>query len=81
MARLLHDADAMTSNNQNPKYIRPARVRALAKTRGRRVSKEFLSLLDACVRDKVERACVAHNGSKITLDSAMAVYVGAVPKP
>lgn len=56
--------------------IKPAIVRAIAKARGRRVSKEFLDVLNQYVIRKVTECAETHNGSKKTLDAAVAGFNG-----
>ena len=63
-----------------PEFLRLSSVRTLVRSRGKRSSHAFEMLLDALVKDKIERACAVHNGGKITLDATVAAYVGAIPK-
>lgn len=58
----------------NKPIIRPASVRAIAKAHGKRVSAQFLSALDAYVREKINLACLEHNGGRKTIDAALAAY-------
>ena len=51
-------------------------VRKLIKESGRRVSPEFLQLLDRHIEAKVKKACDTHNGAKKTLDAAVAGVAG-----
>ena len=59
--------------------IRRSVVRRYIKARGRRTSNAFLVVLNDHVAGIIERACKAHNGGKITLDAAVAAYVGCRP--
>lgn len=56
-------------------HIKASAVRKAAKARGKRVSKDFLEALDRLVEHKLNQACDQHNGSKKTLDSAVAGLV------
>jgi hypothetical protein len=58
------------------KYIVASNIKKLAKAKGRRVGQDFLAAIDNYVARKVEIACSVKNGSKITLDADVAVYVG-----
>jgi hypothetical protein len=51
-------------------------VRKLIKDSGRRVSPEFLQLLDRHIETTVKKACETHNGSKKTLDASIAGMIG-----
>jgi hypothetical protein len=57
-------------------FIKPAAIRKMAKAAGRRVGKDFLMALENFVGRKVEIALTVKNGTKITLDADVAVYVG-----
>jgi hypothetical protein len=59
-------------------YIVRSHVVKVCKANGRRVGADFLLALDEFVRRKVGAACRVHNGSKKTLDSAVAGMVGLV---
>ena len=52
------------------------KVKAFCKAHGRRVGKDFLEELEIFVQRKLDKACKAHNGGKVTLDQAVANYVG-----
>jgi hypothetical protein len=71
-------------NNTLPNYDKPiikeSAIRKIAKHYGRRVSKEFLNQLNQFVLSKVRDACITHNGSKKTLDAAVAGFNGIVPR-
>lgn len=56
-------------------YIKASVIRKVAKTHGKRVSKDFLEALDRLVEHKLTQACEQHNGSKKTLDAAVAGLV------
>ena len=56
-------------------YIKPASIKKLVKSHGKRTSKEFLESLDRLVERKVNQAIAEHNGGKKTLDSAVAAYI------
>lgn len=60
----------------SPKYFKGSVVRKLIKDSGRRVSPEFLQLLDRHIETIVKKACETHNGSKKTLDATIAGMVG-----
>jgi hypothetical protein len=57
-------------------FINRAAIRKLVKTKGRRVGADFLAAIDSFVARKVEIACTVKNGTKVTLDADVAVYVG-----
>jgi hypothetical protein len=63
----------MTTKNN---IIKPSVVKAIAKQNGRRVSKEFIDLLNQYVIRKVVECSETHNGKKKTLDAAVAGYNG-----
>ncbi len=56
-------------------YLKPAAVKRLIKTHGKRTSKEFLEALDRYVEAKLHTAAGEHNGGKKTVDAAVAAYV------
>jgi len=58
------------------KYVVASNVKKLARGKGRRCGADFLMALDNWIARKVEVACSVKNGSKITLDADMAVYIG-----
>lgn len=58
------------------RYLNVKAVRMLANQEGKRVGKDFLLSLDMHIEQKIIKACSVHNGGKVTLDSAVAVYVG-----
>jgi hypothetical protein len=60
----------------SPKYFKGSVVRKLIKDSGRRVSPEFLQLLDRHIETTVKKACETHNGSKKTLDASIAGMIG-----
>ena len=60
----------------SPKFFKGSVVRKLIKESGRRVSPEFLQLLDRHIEAKVKKACDTHNGAKKTLDAAVAGVAG-----
>lgn len=60
----------------NHNVIKPSVVKAIAKAHGRRVSKEFIDLLNQYVIRKVTDCATTHNGSKKTIDAAVAGYNG-----
>ena len=59
-------------------YIVRSHVVKVCKANGRRAGADFLLALDEFVRRKVRGACLVKNGSKITLDAAVAGAVGLV---
>jgi hypothetical protein len=56
-------------------YIKPSTIKKLAKSHGKRVSKDFIEALDRYLEKKIVVACQEHNGGKKTLDSALAGYI------
>ena len=60
----------------SPKFFKGSVVRQIIKESGRRVSPDFLQLLDAHIEAKVRKACGMHHGSKKTLDAAIAGLAG-----
>lgn len=56
-------------------YIKTSAIKKLAKTHGKRVSADFLAVLDQLVENKVIIATKEHNGGKKTMDSAVAGFV------
>lgn len=58
------------------KYINQSSIKALVNKCGKRTGKDFLYSLDLFIEQKVKKACEVHNGSKKTLDSSVAGYVG-----
>ena len=60
----------------NYNVIKPSVVRAIAKSCGRRVSKDFIVLLNNYVCRKIEDCANTHNGTKKTIDCAVAGYNG-----
>lgn len=66
----------------NIQYIKASLIKKLAKSHGRRVSKQFLVALDGYVEKKILLACETHNGGKVTLDEGIAhhLFVGGFKK-
>jgi hypothetical protein len=60
-------------NYDNPNYIRPARIRAFAKRHGRRVSRDFIALLERSIEDALLRALNDTTTTKVTLDAQAAL--------
>jgi len=58
------------------RYLNVAAVRTLVNREGKRVGKDFLLSLDIHIEQKLLAACKVHNGSKKTLDSSVAYFVG-----
>lgn len=56
-------------------YIKTANLKKLAKSQGKRVSKDFAEALDRFVEKKMNQALLEHNGGKKTLDQALAGYI------
>ena len=56
-------------------YIKPAAVKKLIKSHGKRTSKDFIEALDRYVERAVLRAVAEHNGGKKTIDADVAAYV------
>lgn len=53
-------------------YIKPAAVKRLIKTHGKRTAAEFLLALDNYVERAIVRAATEHNGGKKTVDASVA---------
>lgn len=70
------EAKKDTNAYYSPKYFKGSVVRKLIKEHGRRVSPEFLQLLDRHIELTVKKACETHNGTKKTLDASVAGSVG-----
>ena len=66
----------------NIQYIKASLIKKLAKSHGKRVSKDFLLALDGYVEKKILLACETHNGGKVTLDGGIAhhLFVGGFKK-
>jgi hypothetical protein len=58
------------------KYIKRSAIKALAKSKGKRVSEQFLFILDAYIGNKISIACETHNGGRKTLKGDLAVMIG-----
>lgn len=58
------------------KHIKPTAIKAIAKAAGRRVSSDFLAVLDAFVERKVKDAAKVHNGGRKTICPRCAGQVG-----
>lgn len=58
------------------RYLCVARIKQKAKEKNRRVGSDFLMTLDVFIEKKIDQACGVHNGSKKTLDSAVAGFIG-----
>ena len=56
-------------------FIKPAAVKKLIKSHGKRTSKDFIEALDRYVERAVLRAVAEHNGGKKTIDADVAAYV------
>lgn len=56
-------------------FIKPAAVKALIKSHGKRTSKDFIEALDRYVERALARAAAEHNGGKKTVDASVAGYV------
>lgn len=59
----------------NIQYVKASLIKKLAKSHGKRVSKDFIIALDAYVERKIADACATHNGGKKTLDGGLAHYL------
>jgi len=57
------------------KYLNKKQIKLLAKEHNKRVGKAFLEELNRHVEHKVIKACETWNGSKKTLDQAVASIV------
>jgi len=53
-------------------YIKPAAVKKLIKSHGKRTAAEFILALDAYVERAIIRAASEHNGGKKTVDASVA---------
>jgi hypothetical protein len=51
-------------------------IKEIAKSHNKRVSKQFIEILDGFVTRKIEAACKVHNGSKKTIDEQVAGFIG-----
>lgn len=58
------------------KFVKASQVRKYCNERGRRVSPDFLTVLDSHISRKLTKACSVHNGGKKTLDPYVAGFVG-----
>jgi len=58
------------------RFLNVKAVREACKENGRRVGKDFLSLLDEHIQESLRLACEVHNGGKKTLGADVAGYVG-----
>ena len=76
MSDTTENTKATTQPYYSPKFFKGSVVRKLIKESGRRVSPEFLQLLDKHIEAKVKKACDTHNGAKKTLDAAVAGVAG-----
>lgn len=61
-------------------YLKVKSIRQFVKTKGRRVGKDYLDLLNSHIQDCLEKGCQTFNGSKITLDQYIAIYTGLARK-
>lgn len=66
---------AQASTYYSPKYFKGSIVRKQIKDAGRRVSPEFLKLLDAHIDATIVKAC-AVQGTKKTMDTSTAIAIG-----
>ena len=57
-------------------FINASAIKAYCKVNGRRCGKEFLEQVNRAVASRLEYAVHIKNGGKITLDRAVACYVG-----
>ncbi|MEI6194387.1 MAG: hypothetical protein WCS42_08655 [Verrucomicrobiota bacterium] len=57
-------------------FLNCSAVRRFCNERGRRISPEFLRLLDLHLRQKLTQSCAVHNGTRQTLDASVATFVG-----
>ena len=58
------------------RYLNQKAVKERIKASGRRCGKDFLSLLDAFVEEKIGAACRVHDGGKKTLSASVGLYSG-----
>jgi hypothetical protein len=64
-----------------PQYIKASKVRAFCNEKGKRVTPQFLRLVDEHLRQKLTAACSVHNGGRRTLDGTVAGFVGITSRP
>ena len=76
MSETTEEKKETTQAYYSPKYFKGSVVRKLIKDSGRRVAPEFLQLLDRHIETTLKKACETHNGSKKTLDAAIAGMIG-----
>jgi hypothetical protein len=63
------------ASNTKTVYIKTSAIKKFAKTHGKRVSADFLAVLDQWVENKIIIAAKEHNGGKKTMDSAVAGFI------
>jgi hypothetical protein len=66
----------MADIERKPTLVRASLVKKIAKQGGKRVSSQFIELLEAFVQKKVDAAVACHNGGKKTIDQEVAVWCG-----
>ncbi len=57
-------------------FLNGSAVRRFCRLRGRRLSTEYLRLLDLHLHRKLTEACEVRNASRKTLDAAVATFTG-----
>ena len=57
-------------------FINESAIRDYAKTRGRRVGRDFLDMVNDHLARKLDIACGVKNGGKKTMDEDVAIYSG-----
>ena len=67
---------SLQAKQRDKMTINKKAVKEIAKTHNKRVSGEFIKILDDFVIRTIESACNIHNGGKITLDAEVAGFIG-----
>lgn len=57
-------------------FLNKKAIKDFCKDKGRRVGKDFMSSMERTVMCFLHDACQTHNGGKVTLDNAVASYIG-----
>lgn len=56
-------------------YVKASKIRALAKSLGKRTSKHFIETIDRHVANCIKRGVTVHNGGRKTLDRHVALHI------
>jgi len=67
---------AKTRKQRKHSFINESAIREFAKTRGRRVGRDFLDMVNGHLARKLDIACDIKNGGKKTMDEDVAIYAG-----